>query len=41
MGAAKFLTASGLFIGQSKEFFALLGDLAENADEARRERQEE
>jgi hypothetical protein len=41
MGAAKFLTASGLFIGQSEEFFALLRDLAENADEAGRERQEE
>jgi hypothetical protein len=26
----------GLFIGQSKEFFELLIDLAEDADEARR-----
>ena len=37
MGAAKFLTDMGLFIGQSKEFFQLLRDLAEDADEARRE----
>jgi hypothetical protein len=29
-------TADGLFIGQSKEFFAVLNDLAEQADEARR-----
>src|SRR5947209_8005703 len=36
MGAVKALTADGLFIGQSKEFFALLRDLAEDADEARR-----
>ena len=36
-GAAKFLTDMGLFIGQSKEFFQLLRDLAEDADEARRE----
>jgi hypothetical protein len=35
-GALKFLTAMGLFIGQSKEFFALLRDLAEDADDARR-----
>jgi len=27
----------GLFIGQSTEFFQLLMDLAEDADEARRE----
>jgi hypothetical protein len=32
-----FLTAMGLFIGQSKEFFEPLRDLAEDADEARRE----
>src|SRR5271165_7602708 len=38
MGAVKGLTADGLFIGQSKEFFAYLRDLAEDADEARRER---
>jgi hypothetical protein len=37
MGAVKFLTAMGLFIGQSNEFFQLLMDLAEDADEARRE----
>jgi Ferritin-like domain len=36
MGAAKGLTADGLFIGQSKQFFELLRDLAEDADEARR-----
>jgi hypothetical protein len=35
-GALKFLTAMGLFIGQSKEFFALLRDLAEDADDAGR-----
>jgi hypothetical protein len=37
MGALRGLTASGLFLGQSKEFFALLSDLAEDADEARRD----
>jgi len=36
MGAVKALTADGLFIGQSKEFFAFLTDLAEDADAARR-----
>ena len=36
-GALNFLTAMGLFIGQSKEFFAFLADLAADADEARRE----
>jgi hypothetical protein len=36
MGAAKALTDDGLFIGQSKEFFAVLNDLAEQADAARR-----
>lgn len=36
MGAAQALTADGLFIGQTKEFFELLDDLAEDADEARR-----
>jgi hypothetical protein len=36
MGALKALTADGLFIGQSQEFFELLRDLAEDADEARR-----
>ena len=37
MGVDKFLTDMGLFSGQSKEFFAVLADLAEDADEARRE----
>ena len=37
MGALQFLTASGLFLGQSKEFFAFLRDLAEDADDARRD----
>ena len=37
MGVVNFLTAMGLFIGQSKEFFDLLRDLAEDADEATRE----
>ena len=36
MGVAKFLTAMGLFIGQSPAFFELLRDLAEDADEAKR-----
>jgi len=37
MGALKALTADGLFIGQDREFFDLLRDLAEDADAARRE----
>jgi hypothetical protein len=37
MGVVKFLTAMGLFIGQPPAFFELLRDLAEDADEARRE----
>jgi hypothetical protein len=37
MGALRFLTAMGLFIGQSEDFFELMRDLAEDADEARRE----
>jgi hypothetical protein len=37
MGAAKFLTDMGLFRGQSPAFFALLRDLAEDADDAERE----
>jgi hypothetical protein len=37
MGALKALTADGLFIGQSQAFFEYLRDLAEDADEARRE----
>jgi len=36
MGALRALTADGLFIGQSPQFFDLLRDLAEDADEARR-----
>ena len=36
MGALNFLTAMGLFIGQSPQFFAFLRDLAEDADAARR-----
>src|SRR5229473_3220554 len=35
--ALKFLTAMGLFIGQSPAFLAFLRDLAEEADAARRE----
>src|SRR6266446_6694002 len=35
-GALKALTDDGLFIGQSKEFFKVLQDLAEQADEAQR-----
>src|SRR5882672_11828111 len=38
MGVVNFLTAMGLFIGQSPDFFALLHDLAQDADHARRER---
>jgi hypothetical protein len=37
MGVVNFLTAMGLFIGQSKRFFALLSDLAADADRAQRE----
>jgi hypothetical protein len=37
MGALNFLTAMGLFIGQSPAFFAFLRNLAEEADAARRE----
>jgi TAT (twin-arginine translocation) pathway signal sequence len=37
MGAVKALTDDGLFIGQSAEFFQFLRDLAEDADEARRD----
>jgi hypothetical protein len=36
-GALRFLTAMGLFIGQSPAFFAMMRDLAEDADDARRE----
>jgi hypothetical protein len=37
MGAVKALAGDGLFIGQSKEFLELVRDLAEDADEAKRE----
>jgi hypothetical protein len=37
MGALAFLTAMGLFAGQSAEFFEMLRDLAAAADRARRE----
>ncbi len=37
MSVVKFLTDMGLFIGQSTQFFAALTELAEDADEARRE----
>ena len=36
MGALKALTADGLFIGQSQEFFAVLTQLAKQADAAQR-----
>jgi hypothetical protein len=36
MGALKFLTKMGLFIGQSPAFFALMTHLAQAADAARR-----
>ena len=36
MGVVKFLTAMGLFIGQSQAFFTLMQDLAAEADNARR-----
>ena len=39
MGALQFLTAMGLFIGQSQSFFAFMRDLAEDADEASRGRE--
>jgi hypothetical protein len=38
MGAVKGLSADGLFIGQSPAFFAMMQDLASDADAARRER---
>jgi hypothetical protein len=37
MGVVNFLTKMGLFIGQSPAFFSLMRDLAEDADEAKRE----
>jgi hypothetical protein len=36
MGALAFLTAMGLFIGQSRQFFEVMRELAEEADAARR-----
>jgi Ferritin-like domain len=39
MGAAKALKEDGLFIGQSQEFFDVLGKLAKEADAARRHSQ--
>jgi hypothetical protein len=38
MAVVNFLTAMGLFIGQSPAFFSMLHDLAADADAARRER---
>ena len=35
MGAVKFLTETGLFVGQSDAFFATLAKLAAAADAAR------
>jgi hypothetical protein len=35
MGVVTFLTNMGLFIGQSPAFFALLNQLAQDADHAR------
>lgn len=35
MGAVKFLTATGLFVGQSNAFFAFMTELAKEADAAR------
>ena len=37
MGALSFLTAMGLFIGQSKVFFTFMQDLAQDADNAKRD----
>src|SRR5207249_3601626 len=36
MGVVQFLTDMGLFIGQSSQFFAVLNQLAQEADEAQR-----
>jgi hypothetical protein len=38
MGVVNFLTAMGLFIGQPPAFFALMKDLAQDADQAQRGR---
>jgi hypothetical protein len=40
MNVVSFLTAMGLFIGQSPAFFAMMRDLAADADQARRDRDE-
>jgi hypothetical protein len=34
MGALKFLTKTGLFVGQSSAFFAFMSQLAQDADAA-------
>ncbi|GGF36375.1 hypothetical protein GCM10011611_48560 [Aliidongia dinghuensis] len=41
MAALKGLTGMGIFIGQSKQFFEFLQDLAEDADAARRHEQDD
>ena len=38
MGVVNFLTAMGLFKGQSQDFFTTLQNLAQDADKARRGR---
>jgi hypothetical protein len=40
MRASQAITADGLLIGQSRPFFELLLDLAEDADKAQREASE-
>jgi hypothetical protein len=37
MGAAKFLMAENLFLGQSASFFSMIQDLASDADAAHRQ----
>lgn len=37
MGVVKFLTAMGLFIGQSPQFFEVMRELTSEADAARHE----
>jgi hypothetical protein len=37
MGVVNFLTAMGLFMGQSPDFFAMLKSLAADADAATRQ----
>jgi hypothetical protein len=41
MNVVNFLTAMGLFIGQSPAFFAALSELAADADRARRDKRED